>query len=203
MRILIAILFIGLFIGRVSAQTDQEINQFFSFEDGIYLSYEALLKNQPDIKLEDKREGIFNNPLRILRIDPSEFGLTADQEVKFVVDQGLPYHRSNRCCPDQIIYVGLTIVGHLSVISYDSEEIVDIPMKAYNPYNGEPFLKGTVKRERTVKVNQVLNLKTGKVYDMLDEELKTLLGRQTYTHLIDELIEDVVNYNLVNRIFVQ
>jgi len=199
----LAVIILLLSSGCLLAQDGQEINQFFTFEDGIYLSYDALLKNQPDIKLENKREGIYNNPLKILRVNPSDFGLSADQEIKFVVDQGLPYHRSERCCPDQIVYVGLTIVGHLSVISYDSEEMVDIPMKAYNPYNGEPFLKGTVKRERKVKVNQVLDLTNGKVFDMLDEELKDRLGRSDYTHLVDVLIEDVVQYNLANRIFVK
>jgi len=147
MRSLLIILSL-LIAGVVSAQEENEINQFFTFEDGIYLSYEALLKNQPDIKLENNREGIYNNPLKILRVNPKDFDLSEEQEIVFVVDQGLPYHRSERCCPDQIVYVGMTIVGHLSIISYDSEAMVEIPMKAYNPYNGEPFLQGTIKRER-------------------------------------------------------
>jgi len=203
MRGLIIILLIGFCAIGLYAQDGQEINQFFTFEDGIYLSYDALLKNQPDIKLENKREGIYNTPTKVLRINPSDFGLSDEENIAFVVDQGLPYHRSERCCPDQIIFVGLTIVGHLSVISFDSEEMVDIPMKAYNPYNGKPFLKGTIKREKLVKVNQVLDLTNGKVYDILDKALMTRLGKSEYSHLVDVLIEDVVKYNRSNPIFVK
>lgn len=203
MKELFIISILGFFCVTLSAQSDTEINQYFTFQDGIYLSYDALLKNQPEIKLEGNRSGIFNNPLQILRVDPSEFGLSADQEIKFVVDQGLPYHRSARCCPDHVVYVGMTIVGHLSVISYDSEIMVDIPMKAYNPFNGEPFLKGTIKREKTVKMNQVLDLTTGTLYDMSDTAVQSKLKSTKPYQFVDVLIDDVVKFNKANKIFVQ
>ena len=179
----------------------QEIEQFFDFENGIYLSHDALMQNVPDIAITSA-EGVYSNPLKILRINPDDFGLKSHQSIRYVVDQGLPYLRVVRCCPDQIIYVGLTIVGSLSLVNYESEKIVDIPMTAYNPYNNKPFLKGSVKRETSIKVTKILNMKNGAVYNPGDQEFLELVQLQNPIQDLEEMIDVISNYNKTNKIYI-
>ena len=184
-------------------QKENEVHQYFDFQEGIYLSHEALMQNKPDIKLANSENSIYNNPLKILRVAPSDFGLKSDQRILYVVDQGLPYYRSMRCCPDTEVYIGMTIVGRLSVVSFESEKMVDIPMTAYNPYNGEPFLTGSVKRERKIKVNKVIDMETGDEYMMNDTALQVLLGAKTAYADLDMLIDDVSQFNKDNKVFIK
>jgi len=198
----IIILTLSILTSCLFGQKENEVHQYFDFQEGIYLTHDALMRNTPDIKLANSEEGIYNNPLKILRVNPSDFGLKGDQKILYVVDQGLPYYRSKRCCPDTEVYVGMTVVGRLSVITYDSEKMVDIPMTAYNPYNGEPFLTGSVKRERKVKVNQVIDMESGEVYSMNDTALQILLEAKTAYTDLDALIEDVSQFNKENKVFI-
>jgi len=184
-------------------QKENEVHQYFDFKEGIYLSHEALMQNAPDIRLSNSEEGIYNNPLKILRVNPSDFGLKASQKIHYVVDQGLPYYRSIRCCPETEVFVGLTLVGRLSVVSYESEEMVDIPMTAYNPYNNKPFLTGSVKRERKIDVHKVIDMETGKAYEMRDPELNNLLGTKTVFQDLDTLIDAISTFNKTNKVFIK
>lgn len=199
----IIILTLFIFASSLFGQKENEVHQYFDFQEGIYLSHDALMQNTPDIKLASGEDGIYNNPLKILRVNPSDFGLKRDQQILYVVDQGLPYYRSQRCCPDTEVYVGMTVVGRLSVVSFESEKMVDIPMTAYNPYNGEPFLTGSVKRERKVKVNKVIDMESGQAYDMHDTALQVLLEAKTAYADLDALIEDVSEFNKDNKVFIR
>ena len=189
--------------GMSSAQSDNEIRQYFNFEDGIYLSHESLLRNTPDIRLTSNEKRIYSNPLKILRVNPADFGLKEDEPILFVVEQGLPFYRSEKCCPETQVYVGLTIVGRLSVVSYDSEEIVDIPMTAYNPYNNKPFLTGSVKRERRITVTNLIDLETGSTFSKDDPALLEKIGVSKPFANLDSLIEAVSRYNSEHKLYIK
>ncbi|MBT8220279.1 MAG: hypothetical protein KJP00_10655, partial [Bacteroidia bacterium] len=99
------------------------------------------------------------------------------------------------------VYAGLTVVGALSLAVYESEVIVDIPMTAFNPYNGLPIYSGTVQREKNIQKIVVLNMETGKKWETDNAELMDLL--QTDLLQIDDL-EEIINrisdYNQINKI---
>ena len=76
-------------------------------------------------------------------------------------------------------------------------------MTAYNPYNGEPFLTGSVKRERKVKVNKVIDMETGDEYMMNDTALQVLLGAKSAYANLDTLIDDVSQFNKDNKVFIK
>ncbi|MBT8218523.1 MAG: hypothetical protein KJP00_01775, partial [Bacteroidia bacterium] len=116
-----------LVFGLVQGQKSEVLHQFFEFRDGIYLSHEALLENTPMIHFENEVKDLYINNSKILRVNPKNFGLSDSSTIHYIVFEGLPHLRVTRCCPDQVVYAGLTVVGALSLAVYESEVIVDIP----------------------------------------------------------------------------
>ena len=112
----------------LGAQDKEELHQFYQFKDGIYLTHQTLMKNAPKVAIEQSSEDLYINDAKILRINPKNFGVNYDSLIKYVVYEGLPHLNVTRCCPNQVAFVGLTVLGALSLAYYDSEEIVDIPM---------------------------------------------------------------------------
>lgn len=196
----ILLLVILSFIGQ--CLLGQKIDAHTEWKDGIYLSNQAILENSPDIQIE-RTDFLYTDPLKILRINGSDFGLSEKQTIHAVVQNGLPYVGVERCCPSHRVYIGLSIIGHLSVAFFENEEMVDIPMKAYNPYNGKPYLSGTIQRERKFKTFVILDMKTGMIYQK--DKLMSLDKLNMKEAAMDEesILELIVDFNSNNPIEIQ
>ncbi len=153
------------------------VTKNFSFENGIYLSFESLKNNKPDHKWETLTSTYFTNPTTLLaevkelRFKENE-KLLPIKEVYAISIKGVPYINSGLTSDAKMAkFYGLKIRGVLGYYSFEEKVIDKIKIQAYNPINGQPFRTGFVEKERTKKIEKTLSWLDGKISDFNQENL--------------------------------
>ncbi len=153
------------------------VTRNFSFENGIYLSFESLKNNQPDYSWDTLTSTYFTNPTTLLaevkelRFKENE-NLLPLKDVYAVSIKGVPYINSGLISDANMgKFYGLKIRGVLGYYSFEETEIEKVKIQAYNPLNGQPFRTGYVEKKRTNKIEKILSWKNGKVVDYNQKNL--------------------------------
>ena len=139
-----------------------------SFTDGVYASHRSLVAEQPDyrwsqiagemVQLEEdgrvqiEAYGDKENGGSL----PSPYAIALDGRLYFYVPNPTDARRGF------LEFTAPVELGTLSVIGYDTTFQVRQLMRAYNPRNGQPFRQGYVERERTRRVEYVIDMATGR-----------------------------------------
>jgi hypothetical protein len=155
------------------------VTKNFEFKDGVYLSFEAFQRNQPAYTWEDLRTNLISNPqtftakVQFIRIKENETPLHLDS-VWGISLGGLPYVRIEDTSDGSELtnFAALKVRGKICYYEYEAYEEVTVPIKAYNPYTGKPYLESTVKRQKQVMEEWIMDFETGEVLRLNPDNLK-------------------------------
>ncbi|MEO1262531.1 MAG: hypothetical protein AAFZ15_27230 [Bacteroidota bacterium] len=191
----------------VSAQdsVQQVVTKNFQFKDGIYLSFEEFQKNSPSYLMDDLYVHSFTNPQTSLTQVDSIAHLKAEREIDAdkiwaITSDGVPFIKipQNEVHKELPTFAALKLRGKICYFTYPDYRIKKIPVAAYNPLTGRPYLKGEVERDQKVVVEKMLHFETGEVVDFnLDNFLKWI---QEDRHLV-ETIERTPVYEVEEKLF--
>lgn len=166
------------------AQSQQEVTPTFHFADGVYLSYQSFQRNQPDILWSELiRRAVINPETLIAQV---EYIRRKDNKTELQMDNiwgicidGLPFIRIHRdsIYKDLSTFVGLRVAGNINYFSYENRIEKEYDIAAYNPLNGEPFRKATVKRPVTVFVEKVMDFETGQIAPFNSASMSRLMSK--------------------------
>ncbi|MCB0571276.1 MAG: hypothetical protein KDC66_16000 [Phaeodactylibacter sp.] len=154
----------------LAAQTDSSLlDKGFRFQDGVYLSFDELRRNEPalswnevDAQLVSNMQAFSAQAAYIRRKGGG--ALPADSIWGFSLN-GLPFVR----LPDTVsvagamAFAGLRVRGRICYFTYEAEETQMVEIAAYNPLTGKPFRKGVVPREKAVTKEYIMHFENGAV----------------------------------------
>ncbi|MCO6484159.1 MAG: hypothetical protein J5I41_00135 [Saprospiraceae bacterium] len=166
--------------------------------DGIYMEVESFLGQKPDYLFEElsgdwyvsreddhARARFFARP-ESLRIYP----------VIVCLDKDCYLNDSGRSEEDTGYFSRMIEIGPICLYRAQRTYKESIPVKAYNPVNGHPFLESTIQRERTVQVLTMWRPQTGE-WQILDRQsFEHWTGQSTDPQAREgELIRGIRSYN--------
>lgn len=206
--------------GSAAAQSDSvAITPAFSFNDGIYFSFDELKRNQPTYNWSDLEGKVVSNPQTYITkieqlslINPQGKKLSPNDIWGVCID-GLPYIKVQTGEEDQQFasFAGLRIKGRISYFSYEADSTHLVEIAAYNPVNGRPFRKGRIKKTEQVEVKKMMHWHTGEISELkLDNALKWIEDDpQLYKTLIalptpeaeQKLLKSLMIYNDRNLVY--
>ncbi len=188
-RFLSIFIFIPIYL---TAQEGPVLTKNFQFADGVYLSFEEFQSNTPAFPLDGLTIHSFTNPQTSLTQIDSIFHVNAnksiDQEKIWAVSlNGVPFIKlpKNEIYKQMPSYAALKLRGKICYYTYPDYQMKKIPIKAYNPLTGYPFLHGEVEREEKRVVEKMLHFETGEIVDFNLNNLKAWI--QEDKHLIETI----------------
>lgn len=183
-KIFLTILWLVILSGYGRAQGGIEVTPTFRFADGVYLSFESFQRNQPDRLWSALiRRGVTNPETMITQIDYIKDKETMQEmsleDLWGVCIDGLPFIRipADSIYKDLSTFVGLRVAGNINYFSFENRIEKEYEIAAYNPLNGEPFRRATVKRPVTVFVEKIMDFETGRIYPFNEASLRQLMAK--------------------------
>lgn len=155
------------------------VTKNFAFKDGVYLNFESFQRNQPAYTWEELKANLISNPqtymakVEYIKIKEDDTTLKLDS-IWGISLGGLPYVR----IPDLnngftlTKFAALRVRGKICYYEYEAYEEVAVPIKAYNPYTGKPYLESSVTRQQPVMEEWIMDFETGEVLRLNPENLK-------------------------------
>ncbi|MFT5166093.1 MAG: hypothetical protein ACI8P3_001324 [Saprospiraceae bacterium] len=164
----------------LSAQEDSLLlTKNFSFDDGVYMTFESFQKNEPTYLWKDLRSNLVANPQTFLAqvefLELKEGNTRINLEKVWGISiGGLPYIRLEKGAVKKKLtsFSALRLRGKICFFEYEDFEIVQIPMPVYNPVTGKPFMVSAVERNIKVYYSRILDFETGKIESLNVENLK-------------------------------
>lgn len=227
-------LFILLLLGTVlfsltaqpSAQHDSSnevqklVTKNMRFKDGIYRTFQTWQKNQPDIKMSELTMNFFLNPINnLLEVDTMAFRKTHEKinpdSLWCVVLSGVTYVAvpKKEISKSLSTFAALTSTGNFCYYQYQIKETVIVPMTAYAPQTGEPFMTKDVKRTQTQWRQKLIAFNSGEVYDFDvptvkqlladDDGLSASLNALKPTETVNKLFKCLMIYNDRHPVFLK
>lgn len=156
---------IFMFVSGLSIQA-QVLNGEFRFENGFYLSHESLINNQPNIapdtnKFEIISSGTTGNLFAALKGEQL-MSLDHFDTILYIVEEGKVYINADEDLRGLHRFVLISVQGKIGLFERDYEEKVIVPIKAYNPLNGQPFRQGEIEKKVRTSVPYLLEFETGR-----------------------------------------
>jgi hypothetical protein len=190
-----------------ATQTDSiQITKNFQFADGLYLSFTAFQRNQPDLTWEEVDAQVFTNPqtheakvaaIRLLGKDPEENTFLAWDKVWGISKDGIPYVRLEEPGEKEelVTFAALRLRGKICYFSYRAVEVRDIEVSAYNPQTGRPFRTGIIRREFPVTREKMLHFESGVIAEFTLENFLEWIEddpglKESVLELTDEEIQE-------------
>ena len=192
MRSFIIILSVGYSLLALGQDTSLVVTKNFHFKDGIYLSFEQFQTNSPAYSADDVFIHSFTNPQTFLTQVDSIYHLKAKKEIDpehiwAICRDGVPFLKlpKNEVHKELPSFAALKLRGKICYFTYPDYRVKKIPVAAYNPVTGRPYLKGEVERDEKVVVEKMLHFETGEIVDFnLDNFLKWI---QEDRHLVETI----------------
>jgi hypothetical protein len=210
MKVFLIGVFLSIGLLTVAQNRNPIINNEFQFKDGIYLSIQELIQNQPSLLWEDIESNQFFNRRKLearvgnLVIKSENKPIALENVVGFSY-QGVPYIHIHELKPanqeDFGFFTALKLRGAIGYFSYTIEKLIPIEMNAYNPLTGIPFRKGKVDKMVEIQVKQILNFSTGAILDLNLENLMKWTSHDAeftkYIRTVDEekYFQSILLYN--------
>lgn len=159
-----------LIAGATICQDSVSVSKNFRFTDGIYLNFRELQSNKPRYGLDIVELRFFTNPQTSLTQVETAFHRQTRQLVDLddawgICIDGIPYiHLPRQEIGRELpTFAALKLRGKICYFTYPDWRVKQVPVAAYNPLNGRPFLRGTVEREEEVIVEKMLHFNTGEI----------------------------------------
>ena len=220
MKIQLICLFIFAFILRGVGQKPTVITKNFKFRDGVYATYADWQSNKPTLVLDSLETNLAVNPktffmqMEFAKHKKTHRPIVLDSVWGIVVD-GIPYIRLPRNELDKTAYcfAGLILRGRLCYYNYETIKHSQVPITAYIPQTGEPYITKKVAKEETIIREKLINYETGEIVDLSlnsfkkliadDKELVTTVNDMKTNELKEKLFKCVLIYNDRNPVYLK
>ncbi len=176
------IVFVLGFMSPTPSVSQTVVTKNFKFEDGIYASFDNFQKNKPNFKWQEVETSLATNPsslmtyIEYLRLKPALESIELDSIWGIVID-GIPFIRLNNA--DRIrnfsIFSGLVLRGRYCYFQFDTLTEKKIPITAYVPETGQPFVTKDVTQKQRIILEKLLDFETGSIYDFTLPNFKSLI----------------------------
>jgi len=190
----IGFLVILLWSNTVFGQNRTPVKPSYVFKDGIYQSLESFQRDQPQYSMVNVEfSAVVNEEKKVVQVEwikPKD-GDTLDMDsIWGLCWSGRPFIRipSDSTRRKLAIFAELTLVGNISLFSYETEVDRWVEIKAYFPQTNIPFRQGKVKNVDTVVREKMLRLETGEIAPLSKENLtQWVKDRPEFPRAIAEL----------------
>ncbi len=205
MKIQLVWLFVFATILRGFAQKPTVITKNFKFRDGVYATYADWQSNKPSVVWDSLETNLAVNPKTLfMQMEFAKFKKThrivSLDSVWGVVVDGIPYVRLPRNELEKTAYcfAGLILRGRLCYFNYETIARSQIPITAYIPQTGEPYITKNVPKEEIVVREKLMNYETGEVYDLTLNSFKKLISDDTE---LVSTVDDLKTHELKEKLF--
>ena len=180
----IKILIFSMFMCLVAqAQNTDLVTKNFKFADGVYSSHLALRANKPNWVWDSINASVVTNPqtfltqVEYLNYKPTGKSLNLDS-IWCVVLDGIPYIKLPQGATKKALasFAGLVVRGKISYLAYEVTDSVQIPISAYNPYTGRPFMTKMMPQERVHVYEKLMRFENGELVDFTLNNFKRLIA---------------------------
>lgn len=197
-----------------------EVTPTFRFTDGVYLTYDAFQRNQPDLSWSDLvRRSVTNPETLVAQVEYIRDKQTGEDlpldDIWGICIGGLPllHIPGDSIYKELNTFVGLRVAGKINYFSYENRVEKQYEIAAYNPLNGAPFRKATVTRPVLVFVEKIMDFNTGQIHPFNRESLGLLMADDpqllAVLHELDktsetyeeELFRLLMSYNRRHRVY--
>jgi hypothetical protein len=220
MKIRLICLFFFAIILRGTAQKTTIITKNFKFRDGVYATYADWQRNKPMLVLDSIETNLAVNPktffmqMEFAKHKKTMQPIGLDSIWGIVVD-GIPYIRLPRTELDKTAYcfAGLILRGRLCYFNYETIRHTKVPITAYIPQTGEPYITKKVSKEETIVREKLINYETGEIVDLSlnsfktliadDKDLVTTVNELKTNELKEKLFKCVLIYNDRNPVYLK
>ena len=213
-------LFFICFSAIVSAQDSVLVTKNFKFQDGVYLNFEAFQRNKPSFIWADietnlaTNKATFQTQCEYLRQRATGDSVKMDT-VWGIVINGIPYIKLPQSAQKHSasVFSGLILRGRLCYFQYDDivEEIV--PITAYIPETGAPYVTKNIINKKTVVREKLLEFVSGRISDLSlanfksliedDPELVNTLNALSGKELNEKLFKCLLIYNDRHPVYIR
>jgi len=186
------------------------LSKNFKFHDGIYLSFKDFQNNKPSYTWDEVDAGIYSNPqnfmsqMHFLKLKNTDDENGESEEIDLdgiwgISLDGIPYIRlhKNILKKETTVFAGMRLRGKICFFQFEQYVMKKIPISAYNPVTGEPFLTSNVERKVKVMHQYMLDFQTGATAVFSKDNFKNWIedDRRLY-NTVDELTKDEVQQKL-------
>ena len=168
--------------GWLPAQDSLWVQKNFKFSAGIYYTFEAFKRNQPDASWEEVQASVYSNPQNFMA--QVEY-IQGSNTIPVSVDSlwgiclgGIPYIRLPRGSVNRSLtgFAGLRLRGKICYFNYENEEMRSVEMPVYIPNTDFVFRRAWVDREETILYEKILHFETGEVVDFNPYNFRRWIG---------------------------
>lgn len=206
----------------LTAQSDSVwVEKNFKFEDGIYMSYKSFKNNKPDYLWEDVRSNLYSNPQtymaqveRIEVLDSAGDSINVDSMWGLSI-AGIPYIKLKKgeIKKPNTNFAAIRLRGKICYFAFDDYETKSVEIKAYNPYTGQPFRKGSVETKEKIKYERMIWFDDGRIEDFNkanflnwiadDESLYETVSLLTEEEAKEKLFKALLIYDDRNPVYIK
>ena len=220
MKIQLLYLFVFVAILRGDAQKPTVITKNFKFNNGVYATYADWQRNQPTMPLDSIETNLAVNPktffmqMEFAKHKKTHRPIVLDSIWGIVID-GIPYIRlpRNELEKSAYCFAGLVLRGRLCYFNYETIKHSQVPITAYIPQTGEPYITKKVPKEETVVREKLIYYETGEIVDLSlnsfkklisdDKELVATVNDLKTNELKEKLFKCVLIYNDRNPVYLK
>ena len=181
------------------------ITKNFKFKDGIYATYAVWQANKPTVVWDSLETNLAVNPKTLLmQMEFAKFKKTHQtvvlDSIWGVVVDGIPYVRLPRNELEKTAYcfAGLILRGRLCYFNYETIAHSKVPITAYIPQTGEPYITKNISKEEIIVREKLMNYETGEVFDLTLNSFKRLISDDK--DLI-ATVDDLKTHELKEKLF--
>lgn len=206
--------------GLLAQSENVALSNSFKFHDGLFLNFEHFQQNQPVFSWREIKANMISTQAGIIKVESFLVGDPRDNEIVPLDSvwgfsrNGVPYVQIPKDTGkvwDFATFVALRMVGKICLLTYEEEREILVSVKAYNPYNGQPFREGKVPQKEIVLQEKVIYFPSGELADLNRPTLMAWIkdDEELYQEFIalgprlspEELYETLLLYNERNRIY--
>jgi hypothetical protein len=182
MKFILSIILIFAFQLRGVSQA-AVITKNFKFSDGVYLTLEDWQRNRPNFTWDEIETRLaivsttFQTHIEYLKFKKDLKDIDMEGVWGIVLD-GIPYVRLPKDMQKKtaMVFAGMMVRGRLCYFQYDDIEEVQVPITAYIPQTGKPYITKNIIKKESVLREKVLRFEDGKIYDLTLNNFKTLIS---------------------------
>ncbi|MEZ4934150.1 MAG: hypothetical protein R2788_18750 [Saprospiraceae bacterium] len=192
MKYLLVNLLVSFSIIAAAQDSSIVVTKNFQFKDGIYLSFEEFQMNSPTYLIDEIFIHSFTNPQTFLTQVDSVFHIKEKKEIDpekiwAICMDGVPFLKipKKEVHKELPSFAALKLRGKICYFTYPDYRIKKVPVAAYNPLTGRPYLRGEVERDEKVVIEKMFHFETGEIVDFnVDNFLKWI---QEDRHLVETI----------------
>jgi hypothetical protein len=194
-KIALSLLFMAAIL-RGYAQDKIVVTKNFKFNDGIYRSFDHIQQNKPDWTWESVETNLVTSvqslqtQIEYIRLKKTLQNIAIDSIWGVVID-GIPYIR----LPKEFqrkelpVFSGLVLRGKICYFQFDDVIEKRIPITAYIPETGQPYVTKKISQKQDIKREKLLLFASGDILDC------TLINVKTQISDDKDLLSTVSNLN--------